>query len=225
MSNLTCRYIFLLWCGFCLYARLIIRWTRIESSYPQLDCTVFVAVGRRTYLSLILQSGCNWDYHAYTVGLLSVDVALGFQCCSYGKLDSSSGNRGLKNDHICGTLYIDNFWQDNETPVCGLSHHTYHGYLYCCVHFSIIVFLCLTCLLVFRIFVVWWSLLIYWFSLMIVSHGWSFVLWCHWRLISTACGSPATCLIWCTVALELSGFFASFSLYWWGTCLNQHCLL
>ena len=35
------------------------------------------------------------------------------------------------------------------------------------------------------------------------------VCWCLRRLICAACGSPATCLIWCTVALELSSFLAS----------------
>ena len=33
--------------------------------------------------------------------------------------------------------------------------------------------------------------------------------WCLRRLTCAACGSPATCLIWCTVALELSTLFAS----------------
>ena len=35
------------------------------------------------------------------------------------------------------------------------------------------------------------------------------VHWCLSRLISTACGAPATCFIWHTVALELSIHFAS----------------
>ena len=33
--------------------------------------------------------------------------------------------------------------------------------------------------------------------------------WCLSRLICTACGSPATCFIWCVVALELSNFLVS----------------
>ena len=36
-----------------------------------------------------------------------------------------------------------------------------------------------------------------------------FVCWCLIKLICTACESPATCLIWHAVALELSIFFAS----------------
>ena len=35
------------------------------------------------------------------------------------------------------------------------------------------------------------------------------VHWCLSRLICVACGSPATCLIWCVVAFELSIHFAS----------------
>ena len=47
---------------------------------------------------------------------------------------------------------------------------------------------------------------------------WSFFLyllagnsvhWCLSKLICAACGSPATCFIWCVVALELSNFLAS----------------
>ena len=126
----------------------------MESSYPQFDCTVFVTAGRRTCLSLILQSGHNWDYHAHTLGLLSVDVPLSFLSCPCGELGSSSGNRDLKNDHICGTLYTDNSWQDSETPVCGFSHHTYCTYLYSCVLPCYCNAFYLICHLVFRSLVV-----------------------------------------------------------------------
>ena len=35
------------------------------------------------------------------------------------------------------------------------------------------------------------------------------VHWCLSRLICITCGSPTTCFMWCTVALELSILFAS----------------
>ena len=35
------------------------------------------------------------------------------------------------------------------------------------------------------------------------------VCWCLNRLICIACGSPATCFIWCAAALELPNFLAS----------------
>ena len=38
----------------------------------------------------------------------------------------------------------------------------------------------------------------------------SSVCWCLMRLICTVCGSPTTCLIWHTVALELSILFACY---------------
>ena len=38
----------------------------------------------------------------------------------------------------------------------------------------------------------------------------SSVLWCLFKLIWVACGSPVTCLIWCTVAFGLLDFFTSY---------------
>ena len=56
-------------------------------------------------------------------------MPLGSIGCPCGEIGSSSGNRDLKNDYICGTPYIGNSWQGSETPLCELSHHTYCTYL------------------------------------------------------------------------------------------------
>ena len=143
------------------------------------------------------------------MSLLSVGVPLGSLYCSCGELGSSFGSRDLKNDHIFGILYIGNSWQGSEFPLCELSHHTYCTCLYF-VHCSIIVMLLyLTCHLfsgvLWCVFICLFIDLLFLLCLIVGSS----ILWCLRRLIWVACGSPATCLMWHAVALELSNFSIS----------------
>ena len=169
MSNLACKYIFLLWCGFSLYVILVIRWTGLGIFLPStwLCCTC----------SCRQDDSSEWPQMVLscaTLGSLSVGMPLGSLYCSCGELVSSFGSRDVKNDHIYGTLYIGNSWQGSETPLHESSHHTYCTCLYSCALSIIVMLLYQTCCLVFRSLVACLPLLVHWSSLFAVSSSWKY---------------------------------------------------
>ena len=160
-----------------------------------------------THWSFIHQSGHKWNCCVHTLGLLSVGVSLGYLYGSCGEVGSSFGNRDLKNDHIYGTLYIGNFWQVSETPLCELNHHTYCTYLYSCALFCYCNASLPGLLLGFQescgVLAPAGSLNISF----VVSSSWKFHSLVLQKIDLVICRSPATCLMWHVVALEFSSFF------------------
>ena len=140
---------------------------------------ILVTADKRTLWSLILQSGHKWNCYAHTLGLLSVDVPLGFLGCSCGELGSSSGNRELRNDHNYGTFYIGTSWAGQLNPCTWVElPHLFHLSLFGCT------FLVPQCF--FPWSVVWFSGIL-WYDCLCLLTGllfllclvvWNSVFWC-----------------------------------------------
>ena len=162
-----------------------------------------------THQSLNPLNDCGWNCLAHTLILHEVDVLWGFCGCFCSVLESSFDSISLRSDHICYILCIDISVQGIETPVCEWNHH-----IYCSDLASYVFFYCLQ--VSWLGFFAWLSGVLYGFclpvGLLFLLHLFvgSSVLWCLIKLIWVACRSPATCLMWCAVAFELSNFFASY---------------
>ena len=178
----------------------------LESAYLLHDCFGSATAGKLTHQSWNLLSDCDWNCLVHTLGLHEVGALWGFCDCSCD-VPESSDNINLKSGHICCTLCIGMSLQGIWTPVCEWNCHVYYNgqasyVFFYCHRFLVLVF-------------AWFSGVLYGFGLpvylvfLLCLFVGNSVLWCLIKLIWGACRSPATCLIWCAVAFELSSLFAS----------------
>ena len=178
----------------------------LESAYLQHDCFGPATVGRRIHQSLTLFLGYNLNCLVHTLGLHVVGALWGFCDCSYAAPESSFGSINWKSVHIWCRLCTGTSLQVIGIPVHEWNHHFYYNgqasyvFFYCCM------ISWFDSALGFPVVLCCFSLPVGPFFLLCLFVE-STVYWCLIKLIWVACGSPATCLIRHSVALELSNFF------------------
>ena len=177
----------------------------LESAYLQYDCFGSATADKMTHQRLNLLNNCDWMCLAHTLVLHEVDVHWDLCGCSFGALESSSDSIILKSGHMCYILCIDTSLQEIGIPVHEWIYYSdlasYVFFYFCKVSLpGLSLDFEESCM------VLAYQLV---FSSYCVCLWKALFLWCLIKLIWVACGSPATCLIWCAVAFECSNLFAS----------------